>query len=283
MEGLLMSTWLLGGRTGDLLIGIPAIHAEFLATGERQKVVVSHEYADVLQGCSFIDPVIFDGPWTELGKAHKFALTISKKVITMQVAGPKNILDKIVYGGKFDVQTESFEKEMWRVAGKLELWPRNLPLIFDNRDKKREKELWEKLSADWHWKKREQPLVLVSTSGFSSPFPYTELLWELLGTRMKRYNVVDISELRAERIYDLLGLYEKAHCLILTDSAPLHLAQAVNVPVCALIADSPTMWHGSAWRPNHISYVRYSKFPAYYKNMFDAISRIGLPGTQQFG
>lgn len=274
-----MATWLLGGRYGDLLIGLQMIHQEYVATGEKQRLVVAQEYADIAEGCSFIEPVIWEGPWNELGKAHKFALTVSKNVRVMQVAGPKNILDKIVYGGKFDVQTESFEKEMWRVAGKLDLWPQNLPLVFDNRDKDREQKLFSGLSSDWHWKKKEQPLILVSTSGFSSPFQYTELLWELINAKLKGYNVVDISELKAERIYDLLGLYEKAHCLIATDSAPLHLAQAVNLPVCALIADTPSMWHGTAWRPNHISYIRYSNFPRDYQNMFNAIENIGKPGS----
>lgn len=267
------------GRTGDLMVTLGFLHHEYVESGVKPKLMVAEEYAPLLDGVNYLEPIIWQGPWTELGKAYKHALTLDKKVRLAQVAGPKNILDKIVYGGKFDVQTESFEKEMWRVSGKLELWPRNLPLVFDNRDKKREEELWEKISADWHWKKREQPLVLVSTSGFSSPFQYTELLWELLGTRMKGCNVVDISELRAERIYDLLGLYEKARCLILTDSAPLHLAQAVNVPVCALIADTPTTWHGSAWRPNHISYVRYQKFPRDYMSLFNAIENIGKPGS----
>lgn len=265
------------GRSGDLMVTLGFLHHEYVESGVKPKLMVAEEYGDLLDGVNYVEPIIFNGPWNELGRAYKEALKLDKKVRLAQVAGPKPVLDKIVYGGKFDVQTESFEKEMWRVAGKLGVWPQNLPLVFDNRDKKREKELWEKVSSDWHWKKKEQPLVLVSTSGFSSPFPYTELLWELLGTRMRGYNVVDISELRAERIYDLIGLYEKAHCLILTDSAPLHLAQAVNVPVCALIADTPTLWHGSAWRPNHISYIRYKNLPRDFNIMFNAIENIGKP------
>jgi len=258
---------------------LPFLYQEYRQEGIKPKLMVATEYSDLLDGTTYIEPVIWDGPWAELGKAHKHALTLDKKVRLAQVAGPKNILDKIVYGGRFDVQTESFEKEMWRVAGKLDLWPQNLPLVFDNRSKERETKLFSDLSADWHWKKKEQPLILVSTSGFSSPFQYTELLWELINAKLKGYNVVDVSNLKAERIYDLLGLYEKAHCLIATDSAPLHLAQAVNLPVCALIADTPSMWHGTAWRPNHISYIRYKNFPCDYMNLFNAIENIGKPGS----
>lgn len=275
-----MALWLLLGRHGDLLIGLPMMHAEFLATGQKQKLVVSAEYADTVSGCSYLEPIIWDGAWNDLGRAYKYAQTLSKNVRVCQVAGPKHVLDKIVYGGKFDRQTDSFECEMYRVAGAMQLWPKNLPLMFDKRDKTREGILLQQLFMDMHWKKREQPLILVSTSGFSSPFQYTELLWDLLETRLKGYNVVDISNLKAERIYDLLGLYEKARCLIATDSAPLHLAQAVNLPVCALIADTPTLWHGSAWRPNHISYVRYSNFPRDYRKMFEAVENIGKPGSR---
>lgn len=275
-----MALWLLAGRHGDLLIGLPMMHAEFLATGQKQQLVVSAEYANTVSGCSYLEPIIWDGAWNDLGRAHKYALTLSKNVRVCQVAGPKHVLDKIVYGGKFDRQTDSFECEMYRVSGAMQLWPKNLPLMFDKRDKTRERWLLQEVFNDLHWKKKEQPLILVSTSGFSSPFQYTELLWDLIGMKLKGYNVVDISNLKAERIYDLLGLYEKAHCLIATDSAPLHLAQALHLPVCALIADTPTLWHGSAWRPNHISYVRYSNFPRDYRKMFEAIENIGKPGSR---
>lgn len=277
-----MSYYLCGGRSGDLMIMAQIAHHEFLTAGQRQSVITSKEYAPLLEGCGYLDVVPVDVPWNDVHGLHKFAkeLTKGKNLKLCQVAGPKHVLDKIVYGGKFDRQTDSFECEMYRVAGAMQLWPKNLPLVFDKRNKNREFWLWDKFSKDWHWKKKEQPLILVSTSGFSSPFQYTELLWDLLETRLKGYNVVDISSLKAERIYDLLGLYEKAHCLIATDSAPLHLAQAVNLPVCALIADTPTLWHGSAWRPNHISYVRYSAFPRDYRKMFEAIENIGKPGSR---
>lgn len=270
------------GRNGDLMIGMSLFHHIWKTTGIKPQVIVSKDYADTLSGCSYIEPIVFDGNFMQLHEAHKLALLFNKKPVIVQVAGPKTVLDRLVYGGKgLKRGTDSFQKEMYRVSGHLDLWRFNLPLVFDKRDKEREGRLWDELSTDWHYKRKKQPLILVSTSGFSSPFQYTELLWELLKNRFSvGYNVVDISNLKAERIYDLLGIYEKAHCLIATDSAALHLAHAVpTLPVCALIADTPELWHGSAWRPNHISYIRYKNFARDYQVMFNAIENIGKPGS----
>lgn len=93
----------------------------------------------------------------------------------------------------------------------------------------------------------------------------------LLKLRFKDHLIVDLSQIKAERIYDLLGLMDKAVCLVAADSAPLHLARASNVPVCALINDKPILASGSVWRPNHIFHCRYSDFPHRAMEMLDAI------------
>jgi hypothetical protein len=70
-------------------------------------------------------------------------------------------------------------------------------------------------------------------------------------------------DMKAERFYDLIGLMEKAVCLVTVDSGPLHLAQAVpTLPVIALITDQISRWHGSPARPNHVLRIRYSEFEA---------------------
>lgn len=273
-----MSTWITLGRNGDVMAVLPLLYREFQETGVKPNLVISTAYQNILDGCSYVESIPFEGEFTDLHNAHKLALTLTKNPVIAQVAAPAAVMDRLVAKGKFQTTTTSFETEMFRIAGKADLWPINLPLVFDKRNKAREEALWEQLSSEWHYKRRKQPLILVSTSGYSSPFHYAELLWELLRNRFNvGYNLVDISNIQSERIYDLLGIYEKARCLIAIDSAPLHLAHSVNLPVCALIADKPTLWHGTAWRPNHISYVRYSKFPSCYKNMFDAIENIGKP------
>jgi len=89
-----------------------------------------------------------------------------------------------------------------------------------------------------------------------------------------------LDRIKAERIFDLLGFFEKAHCLVACDSAPLHLAQACpKLPVVCLAQDKPTLWHGSAWQPNHICYIRYSDFPKRAVEMLDAIQEIGIPAS----
>src|SRR5690606_30799436 len=78
---------------------------------------------------------------------------------------------------------------------------------------------------------------------------------------------IDISDLKAQRPYDLLALYERAQGLVAIDSFPLHLAKAVPaLTTVALIVDGPSDWHRSAPRRHHSLRVLYSeamnRFPA---------------------
>jgi hypothetical protein len=67
--------------------------------------------------------------------------------------------------------------------------------------------------------------------------------------------------LRAGRVYDLLGLFEKAEALVTIDTLHLHLSAAVpTLPVYALICDGPTKWNRSDWRPQQVFRCLYSEF-----------------------
>jgi hypothetical protein len=80
---------------------------------------------------------------------------------------------------------------------------------------------------------------------------------------------------QAERLYDLLAIYERAALLIAIDSAPLHLAWACRqFPVFALTQDKPSLWHGSSWRPNHLWYCRYHDWPERAVEMLAAIANM---------
>ncbi len=244
---------------------LPLLRAE----KERPALMVAEEYAGLLEGVSYVEPVIYKGPHYEIGNAVAQAEAEKRDWVCTQVNGPIAAVAEFVYkrAGPTQTMASSFQKEMFKVAGRMAEWDNNYPLIFDQRDPGRE----DKLCAEWM--KPGKKYVLVALDGHTSPFPYKALALELL--KHCGYSVLDLSQVKAERLYDLLGLYERAMCLVAIDSAPLQLARAsFTLPVLALANDAPLLWHGSSWRPNHFWYCRYKDFPLRAVEMIETIREI---------
>jgi hypothetical protein len=264
------------GRIGDLLCQLPMLHADYQRTGERQRMMVAKEFASLLDGCSYIEPVIFDGGFEELGRAVQQARGMSDEVVVTSLHGSAEDVEKYAYSqiGQKHATAENFQKEAWKLAGRLDDWDECLPLVFDKRDKERERRL---LAANGFFKKGpKKPVILLAVDGgVTAPFPYARLLRELVTLKFgDKYRVLDLPMVEKPdgRIYDLLALYENAALLIAIDSMPLHLAWACpKLPVFALANDKPTLWHGSAWRPNHLWFCRYSDWPERSVEMLNAI------------
>lgn len=258
------------GATGDIISILPLLHDEAHKSGEAVRLMVAKDYSGLLEGCSYIEPVIFDGPHFAINLACEQASALSNGagVKCLQVKGPRAEVEQWAWkpagidtSGKM---TPSFEMEAWRIAGRLNDWPKDLPLVFDRRSKEREEKLFDTIS--------DKPLILLALEGTSSPFEHADLLAELVtGKFGEGAQVMRLP--KVERFYDLLALYEVARCLIAIDSAPLHLARAVpKLPVVALTNDKPLLWHGSAWRPQFCFYCRYSDWPKRATEMLRAIS-----------
>ena len=256
------------GALGDIVNLLPLLWHD-AQSGQLSALMVAKKYADVLEGCSYVTPIIFDGEPHEIERAYLEARQISGDVRCCQVNGPEDQVRRFSFepsGAPHAVQ-DSFSKESWRLAGHINLWSQNLPLVFDQRDAHREQRLLKQLEV-----KDSVAPVVIAVDGQSSPFGYKQLLLELIRGRVKKRKIVDIGQVRAERFYDLLALYETAHFIVASDSAPLHLAQAaLKTPVIALVNDRPTYWHGSPWRPNHLFHCRYSDFPRRAVEMLEAI------------
>lgn len=271
-----MSAYLLLGRYGDIMSILPFLKAEADA-GEKPLLVLSDEYLPLLEGVSYVEPVGFAGGLGDLRKAFEFAQPKWPGIKSLQVIGTDKDVEEITYvpSGQKTATTNSFVKEMWKLAGKLSLWDDALPLVFDRRDAAREAALVKATLGHKPGKggrsPKEKPLILVSCDGLSSPFPYAGLLWELIRMRFQKdFQVVALPQ--AERIYDLLVLYERAHCLVAIDSAPLHLAWACpSLPVLALTNDYPIFWNGSPWMPQWAWCCRYHDFPDRALEMFKVI------------
>jgi len=234
------------GALGDCCNALPLALHEF-QQGNHVTFYISREFASLLDGVTYVEPAVVDTHYSNCLPVAEEAERTQKfdRVMVVQC-----------YGTPVERQTDSYCKEAWRLVGKMHLWGK-LPLVFDNRSKKREEIFVEQTlnAAD------KRAIVLVSYSGKSSPFPHWQ---ELLNSIWNPDKILlfDISNLKCERFYDLIGLFEIASCLIATDSGPLHLANAVpSLPVIALVTDRPDMWHGSPSQPNHVLRIRYGDFP----------------------
>lgn len=257
-------------KTGDIINLFPLLHAE-----PETRLMVLRDYAPLFEGLSYSEPIIFDGQFHELGRAMKDAKAITPDVRSVTFTGDADTVKTFTFAptGTPKATASSFAKEAWKIAGRIDLWNAQPKLIFDKRSPEREAALLNSVCPLKRGPKRK--LMLVSAGGVSSPFQHRELLMTLLTLKFKaKYDIVDLSQVKAERFYDLLALYERADVLVATDSAPLHLAQACpDLPVVAFVNDKPTLWRGSPWRSNHVFHCRYSDFPARAVEMLSRIER----------
>lgn len=232
----------IGGRFGDIINILPVARDIALKEGGRCAMVVSAEFASVLEGCSYVEPVVVSSHFTDIQPAIEQAQRMFERVLVAKVN------EKAV---GVTTQCEAFNQEAWRQCGYHNDWFR-LPLVFDRRDREREAALIKQVSNG-------RPMVLVNFSGKSAPFKYGDDATKWIGA----YHLVDLANIKAHRIYDLIGLMDVAEMLITGDTSTLHLSAASGVPTVNLIGDHPTKWHGSKPRNNDVLSVRYADCPAH--------------------
>jgi hypothetical protein len=218
------------GRLGDVINMLPI--AQHLAMkGKAPHLLVSREFAPVLDGCSYVKALPTDITVHEIAKGVAYAKKTFADVIVTQIYG---------HNHKQETLTPSWPQESWRQGGQLDHFhDREWPLVFDRRDKQREALLIAKLM------RTSKPKIITNlTSAVSVPFPNGK---EVLGAVQKRFGatheIVDIGNVKAHRFYDLIGLYEKAQVIVSIDTATMHLAAATpQVPLVALVNDK--FWLG---------------------------------------
>ncbi|HEU4344077.1 MAG TPA: hypothetical protein VFU31_21185 [Candidatus Binatia bacterium] len=243
------------GRLGDIINALPLAWEDSRVAGPVPWIV-SREFATVLEGVSYCRPVIYDGEYWDLqGAVRKFKDTFSELRI---VQAWSSNYPSCVLG-------DSFARSAWAQVGRGG-WPGRL--VFDRRDIDRELRLWNLFHAA-HLGSADP--ILVALDSTSSPFPHRRHLLDLLraacGTRVWELDP------KATRVYDLLGLFERAAALVTVDTMHLHLSWAVpRLPVIALIADHPNRWHGTACRPNQAFRARYKEYPAKAQELMAAVA-----------
>lgn len=261
------------GRLGDVLNVLPLLKREYDLTGEKPILQVAAEFADVMDGVGYADKLVWYGPWDYPFPAMKEARNFTTDITLCQIHGA---------GLCNPHRTTSFAREAWLSANADVPWG-SLPLVFDRRDKEREMALvMQTLGHCGFYPNPDRKLVLFSGMGKSSPFPHNKALLRAMGEWLgPKYQVLDLGQIKAHRFYDLLGLYERAHCLVSIDTAHQHLAPACpELPVIALCTRDPGPWHGSPWRKEHVARFFYDEFPEKMWDVVDAISKAREPRPQ---
>lgn len=252
------------GKVGDLCNALPILK---LINDRYQKphLVVSKDFSPLLDGISYAYPHPVDLPHTEIIQALHLARQRFRFVINAQPWGRDLPPDR---------HTAAFNIESWHRAGFAHLFhDKSLRPVFDLRSTAREDALWNKLNIS------DKPMMLVKLAGgVSSPYPGSErLLADIVARFEGEFNIVNLHGLRSERIYDLLGLYDRAKVLCCCDTAPLHLAGASDIPVIALVHASP--WLGSFPRCNCVARITYTEAMEHPEKVLDAINAAVQPVT----
>jgi len=239
------------GRFGDIILLLPALKHVADTTGCPPILICAADYGSVLEGASYIDAKPLPLSWfhgmptaIEYGQKH---------------FGEATVLQCHALNWGVDIKRwPNFMTSMWdRTGVPLSLMP-ELPLVFDRRSPQRE--------ASHLPKTNGKPFIVVNTSGVSSPFPYKQALFASLGHLRPYLDIIDLSNIHCHRIYDLLGLMDKAIGGIHIDTSTLHLARACPKPYIAFTVDG---WCSSIPYGNCVLEVKYSQF----KNSLSRIAK----------
>lgn len=228
------------GAFGDQINSLPLLLKDS-SDGYDVSLCVAKAYESILDGLKHIKRFVYPGHYSESVKAYHSAKNSGNfdEVIPMQC-----------YGWNFKPVTDSFCKESYQLAGRLDEF-RKYPLYFDNRNFVREKELCSVLDG--------RPVILCSMFGKSSPYPHGFSIINNLKVQFPDHQVVDMLQVKAHRFYDLLGLMDRAKALVTIDTGHLHLARASKVPVIAFVTDRPSRWHGAVPPENTVLAMRYNE------------------------
>jgi hypothetical protein len=226
------------GRYGDILSHLPVAYGSYLS-GSRSTFIVAQEFADLFDGVGYCDIKRYSGNRVNLADAIKLCSEFADLRIPQVDRNPDTR------------RLESnYALESYRLGGFRNQWGK-FPLCFDRRDPERERQLVDSAI------KQNNPFILVSAKGESSPFANGEQLIKELESRFPSHQSVDLSIIRATRLYDLLGLMDQADALVTIDTSTLWLANAAKCPTVALVNDG---WRGSPPPVTATSTFQYRDF-----------------------
>lgn len=236
------------GNLGDCVIALPSLKRWADEHGRPAPVLTTDYCAPLFEGCSYVKTAVVPSTYHDL--PHVLAMLKTE----MPNQPVKNLQ---FYGSGAPQILPSFWHEQMYLAGLLKNGE-DLPLVFDRRDSTRERKLINDFT-EWHQVANPRPVILFCGKGNSSPLKDAKALKEILWHRLgEDFNMVDLGDVKAEKPFDLLGLYDHAAALISIDTLHIHLSKASNVPVFAIARDYPDRWHGTPQLDRFAWYCRYS-------------------------
>ncbi|MFA6240082.1 MAG: DUF5672 family protein [Candidatus Hydrogenedentales bacterium] len=253
------------GRFGDIINILPIcklLHDQ----GSKPTIVVSKPFASLLDGVSYVDVFPVSTDYSDIEAAMVVAKRQFGRVVQAQVWGKAYQCER---------KCHSYNRESWRLLGyEHKFDDTTLKPVFDRRHRDREVALVGKFSASG------KPMMLAGlTGGISSPFPAGKAILDWLRRAYGHsHEVIDLCSLKAERIYDLLGLFDASKVLFSSDTVYLHLAAASGVPVVAFV--NPAVWVGTETRCNCLARIPYpdpSEPPEALLSTVEFVLRSGQP------
>jgi hypothetical protein len=237
------------GRYGDILNALPIAKHMADEAGAPVKFVVARQFESLLKAMSYVTPIIARHP--DYGEGLKGEMQRFPDAVVAQWHCHPTDQKKI---------TGSFQTEIYRIAGYADLFYK-MPLVLDNRNAAREEALAKRFLTG-----RERPILFAGNS-YSSTFTPARVLYRVLVHKYGK-RVIDMAHVRAYSPEDLLGLFERAACLVTVDTMHFHLARVTpKLPVVALLNDG---WYGSVpYAPNVVEHFQYSKVVATSKPWVD--------------
>lgn len=211
-------------RLGDIISVLP-IAKHFADAGKMVRWLVHQNFAEALDGVSYVEPIIFKG------SVHGVADAAAQA----KMLGPGEIIVTQIYGNKTAINhdMESFQAQQWDRAGMVDKF-HELPLVFDNRDLEAEAALVAK-----HIPPTDKPILLYKFDSHSSPFQHGTALANWLKANLsEKYCLVNLDLFRAIRPHHLLGILDRASILFTVDTSIHHFAYATGTPSIVLVPDS---------------------------------------------
>lgn len=250
--GIPRKTFIQLGRTGDIILSLPELHWIFEHDGIKPRYVTSDEFVSVLEGVSYVEPApVHLHWWNDLNKAINYCKTHYGETVVLQCHGAN-------YGVDYS-QPTFMHATHFRSGVPMELFM-EIPLVFDMRNRERENKYLIQSNG--------KPYVMINTRGFSSPFPYEKQLYASLMHLAHKIHIVNMAYLKVPRIFDLLGLYDRALGTIHVDTATLHLAHGSPTPY---IGFSRGGWSSSTPRGNCVLNMDYAHYPARAKEVVKTV------------
>lgn len=231
------------GRVGDLILLLPAFQAWAERSGKKTIVVTSKEFGGVLEGASYVQPIMLNMTWFEAGAAKAWAAARYPQVIVTQL-----------HGAGISVPPDdmpSYSLTMWERTGLLAEY-QSLPVVFDQRNQHREEMLLKTYITE------RKPVLLVKFDGWTSPFDGGHAIKERLQHWSDTFQIIDLDHIMAHRAFDFLAFYDIATGLITGDTMTLHLAAASDLQYIAYARDDKQS--GSIPKRNCVLNIGYSQW-----------------------